>query len=206
MSMPALLSHFGINAARFVTTTGEVIFEGVTATGGGGFTHATHGTVTPVAKHTFHGGAEESDAGHDGPTAWWNNEDEINRHIDAMKQSFPHFVYVAAADDLSPCWIGEINTGRGRFKIAIIVRRDRRLPSVAVVNGPPLGVHAGYKWEPSPHLYLNGNLCVADRDDWNPDEHTAATVTAWAAHWLAGYTEWRIRRRWPIEGVQFVAS
>ena len=43
---------------------------------------------------------------------------------------------------------------------------------------------------------------VADRSDWDPAVHTAATVTGWAAHWLAAFTEWRITRRWPVEGVQ----
>lgn len=59
-SMPALLSHFGINTARFVTDTGEVVFDGVTKVGSG-FAHTVHGAVTPVAKHTFHGGMEEPD-------------------------------------------------------------------------------------------------------------------------------------------------
>jgi hypothetical protein len=205
MSMPALLSHFGINTARFVTTTGEVVFGGVTSTRSGAFTHATLASVTPVANHTFHGGEEVPDQGPDGPTAWWDQDDQVIRHVEAMKRAFPYFTYIPADNDLAPSWIGEINTGRGRFKIAVVLRRDRGLPSVRVVNGPRLGANAGGTWVPSPHLYLNGNLCVADRDDWNPDEHTAATVTAWAAHWLAAYTEWRMSRRWPAEGVQSVA-
>lgn len=205
MSMPALLSHFGINTARFVTAAGEIVFDGVSTTANG-FSHATHGLVTPVATHTFHGGEKEPYDRTCGPAAGWEEGEQLNRHVEAMKRAFPNFGFVPPSDDLAPCWIGEINTGRGRFTIAIILRRGRGLPSVCVVDGPPLGVNAGRKWVPSPHLYLDGSLCVADRGDWNPDEHTAATVAAWAAHWLAAYTEWRMSRRWPVEGVRTVAS
>lgn len=203
MSMPALLSHFGINTARYVTTTGEIVFDGVTRVGDG-VAHPTHGTVTPVAKHTFHGGEEEPDDSHDGPTVWWD-EDQINRHIEAMKRSFPNFIYVPPEDGSGPCWGGIIDTGRGKFEIGIFLRRDEGLPSIVVFNRR-LGAPAGRRWQRSPHLYDNGNLCVADRDDWNPDEHTGATAAAWSAHWLAAYTEWRMSRKWPVEGVQAVAS
>jgi hypothetical protein len=98
--------------------------------------------------------------------------------------------------------VGDIDTGRGKFKVVVVLRRDQGLPFVRLFGGPRLGVNAGRRWMPSPHLYLNGNLCVADSADWNQDEHTAATVVAWTAHWLAAYTEWRITRRWPVQGVQ----
>ncbi|TCO18129.1 hypothetical protein EV652_116157 [Kribbella steppae] len=205
MSMPALLSHFGINTARFVTSTGEVVFDGVTSNGGDAFTHVTHGAVTPVAKHTFHGGAEEPDDGENGPAVWWDNPDRLNRHIDAMRRSFPHFAYLAPEDGSAPCWGGVIDTGRGKFDVGILIRRDEGLPSIVVFNRR-LGATAGGRWQRAPHLYDNDNLCVAGRDDWDPDEHTVATATAWAAHWLAAYTEWRISRKWPVEGVRTVAA
>lgn len=204
MSMPALLSHFGINTARFVSQTGEIVFDGVMKTVNG-FTHGTLGVVTPVAKHTFHGGEDEPDDIPAGPAVWWDDETQLARHIEAMETSFPDFVYVAPDDDSGPCWGGTIDTGRGKFEVGILPRRDQALPRVVVFNRR-LGAQAGRKWQDSPHLYLNGNLCIADRNDWNPAEHTAATVTAWAAHWLAAYTEWRMSRRWPVEGVQAVAS
>ena len=87
----------------------------------------------------------------------------------------------------------------------IMTRKDEGLPRIMVM-GPRLGVHAGRKWIPSPHLYLNGNLCVADQQDWDPHEHTVATATTRAAHWLAAYTEWRMTSRWPVEGVHAVAA
>lgn len=206
MTIATLLGHFGIHVPRYVTMDGQIVFDGVTATGGGGFTHTTHGSVTPVANHTFHGGEDEPDDVPDGPTNWWDSKQEMARHIEAMEKFFPKFAYIPAGDDLSPCWIGDIDTGRGKFTVGIVLRRDKGLPTVKVLGGPRLGVNAGRQWKPSPHLYLNGNLCVADRNDWNPDEHTVATVTAWAAHWLAAFTEWRITRRWPVEGVQSSAA
>lgn len=204
MSMPALLSHFGINTARFVTSTGQIVFDGVTKTGTG-FTHATFGAVTPVAKHTFHGGKEGTDADQNSTAVWWDDPDQIQRHIQAMEKAFPSFVYAAPQDGSGPCWVGIIDTGRGRFKIGIYLRRDQGLPRVVVFNRR-LAMPAGRWWQPSPHLYVNGNLCVADADDWHPVEHTAATATAWAAHWLAAFTEWRMSRQWPGEGVGVVAS
>ena len=204
MSMPALLSHFGIDTARFVTATGEVVFDGVTRVGNS-FAHAVHGAVTPVAKHTFHGGEGDPDDGRVGPTVWWNDEHQISRHVQAMELAFPNFVYVPPDDDSGPIWGGTIDTGRGKFEIGVFPRVDQGLPSITVFNRN-LGAPAGRRWHPAPHLYVNGNLCVADRDDWNPAEHTVATAAAWAAHWLAAYTEWRMSRLWPVEGVQAVAS
>ncbi|CPT75881.1 Uncharacterised protein [Mycobacteroides abscessus] len=86
-----------------------------------------------------------------------------------------------------------------------MTRRDQGLPRVHVFNHR-LGANAGRKWQPSPHLFTSGSLCVADASDWDPEQHTAATVTAWAAHWLAAYTEWRMSRRWPVEGVRSVVA
>lgn len=192
--MPALLSHFGINTARYVTADGEIVFDG-----------STSGSVTQIADHSFHGGEDESDDGFEGSSAWWDDEVELNRNIEAMEKAFPRFVYVPADDGHGPCWLGEINTGRGRFRIGIFTRRDQGLPRVIPATRQ-LGIPAGRGWSQPPHLYLSGNLCVADKADWDPAEHTAATVTAWAAHWLAAYTEWRVTRKWPVEGVRSIVA
>ena len=48
MTIAALLGHFGINVPRYVTMDGQIVFDGVTASAGGGFTSTTHGAVTPV--------------------------------------------------------------------------------------------------------------------------------------------------------------
>jgi hypothetical protein len=204
MTIAALLHHHGVQVPRFVTVNGRIVFDGVRSTSSG-FAHTTFGSVTPVANHTFHGGSEEpDDVSHSGRT-WWDDDERIGRHVSAMERSFPGFVYLPPEDDGGPCWGGVIDTGRGNFKVMIMPRRDEGLPRAAVLD-LRLGVHAGRRWVPSPHLYLNGNLCVAGENDWDPAHHTVATVTAWAAHWLAAYTEWRITRRWPTEGVYTIAA
>lgn len=204
MSIPSLLHHHGIDVPRYVTVNGQIVFDDVQATSVG-FTHKALGAVAPVANHTFHGGEEASDNASESIEAWWEGETGVQRHIAAMEEAFPGFIYIAAHDGLGPCWGGELDTGRGRFKVLIMTRNDEGLPRVTVV-GPRLGVHAGRRWIASPHLYLNGNLCLADESEWDPETHTVATVTAWAAHWLAAYTEWRMTRRWPTEGVQTLVA
>lgn len=202
MSIAALLGHFGIHVPRYVTVDGRIVFDNVISSGSGTYTHPTYGAVSRLTNHTFHGGTEDADVGPPAPEQWWDDHEQLAPHVEAMERSFPGFTLVAADADLSPCWVGEIDTGRGKFKIIVVLRRDKGLPFVSLVGGPRLGVTAGRRWTPSPHLYLNGGLCVADSADWDPDEHTAATVVAWTAHWLAAFTEWRITRRWPVEGVQ----
>lgn len=206
MTIAALLRHHGVNVPRYVTVDGQIVFDDVMPTHNG-YAHPELGTVTPVARHTFHRGEEEPDDAPASPAdrAWWDAEEKLGRHIDAMKRSFPSFIYLPPEEGQRPCWGGVIDTGRGSFKVGIFPRRDEGLPSVAVF-GPKLGVNAGRRWVPSPHLYVGGNLCVADQDDWKPDEHTVATVTAWAAHWLAAYTEWRMTRRWPMDGAHGLSA
>jgi hypothetical protein len=202
MTIAALLRHHGVNVPRFVTVDGRIVFDDVTSTDAGLHSHATLGTVTPVVSHTFHGGAEEPGIGGDPSAVGWADDDEIRRHTEAMTMAFPSFTYVPPEEDLNPCWVGVIDTGRGKFRVAVTLRRDRGLPRVAVLGGVRLGVASGRRWRPSPHLYDSGNLCVADSGDWKPEEHTVATVVAWASHWLAAYTEWRMTRQWPVEGVR----
>lgn len=204
MSIAALLHHHGVDVPRYVTVNGQIVFDDVQASPSG-YVHSALGSVTPVQKHTFHGGEEALDNAVGDSAPWWTDNARLQRHISAMEQSFPGFTYLPASDGLDPCWGGELNTGRGKFKVLVMTRQDEGLPRVAVV-GPKLGISSGRSWVPSPHIYLNGNLCVADQDDWDPQEHTVATVTAWAAHWLAAYTEWRITRRWPVEGAQALVA
>lgn len=200
MSMPALLSQFGLDTHRFVTAEGRVIFDGVGATTSG-YSHPDYGSVSAMSPHGFHGdGPEPTD---DSTTAtWWDDQAQLQRHIDALASTFPGFRPLEFDGEQTPMWFGDIDTGRGKFTVAVALRRDRRLPFVRVVKGPKLGIATGRSWIPSPHLYLNGNLCIAAQSDWDPDVHTVATAVAWTAHWLAAFTEWRITRRWPVEGFQ----
>lgn len=204
VTIPSLLRHHGVRAPRFVTVDGRIVFDNVTVTAAGPV-HSVHGPVTAVRPHAFHGGDEAADESPPSPTEWWHDETLIGRHIDEMNKSFPGFVYLPADDELTPCWGGTIDTGRGKFEVLVITRRDQGLPRVHVTK-PRLGVNAGRRWQLPPHLFTSGSLCVADTKDWISSQHTAATVTAWAAHWLAAYSEWRFTRRWPVEGVQTVVA
>lgn len=205
MSIASLLSHFNVDTPRFVSDSGRVVFDAAKDKDGV-FTNAEHGTVTPVAPHTFHGGVERPESDATELAAWWENSARLQRHVDAMQRAFPLFTFVAPEDDKAPYWAGDINTGRGSFKVAIVLRRDEGLPRVAVLNRR-LGAPAGRYWQKPPHLYTNDNLCIAGEDDWDAAEHTAATAAVWAAHWLAAYTEWFFMGRlWPSEGVDAVAS
>jgi hypothetical protein len=198
MTIPTLLRHLGIDVPRFVTVDGQIVTDGVERTVTGA-THIAHGSVTPLVQHTFHGGADPYLA----PTRtnWWDDGDALNPHREAMALAFPSFEYSSPREMQPPAWFGVINTGRGRFKVGVFLRRDEGLPSIRVF-GPQLGAHSSGRWVRSPHLYDSGYLCVADQADWNSATHTAATATAWAAHWLAAYTEWRMSRLWPAEGVR----
>lgn len=204
MTIAALLRHHGVRTPRFVTVAGQIVFDGVAASASGPV-HSTFGPVTPVTPHRFHGGDEAEDVLQPSPSEWWDDDATIGRHVEAMKTSFPGFLYLEPGEDSCPAWGGFIDTGRGKFEVLIVLRRDRGLPRVIVMNHR-MGVNAGRRWQKPPHLFTNGNLCVADDSDWNPDQHTAATVTAWAAHWLAAYSEWRFSRRWPVEGVDNVVA
>jgi len=196
MSIASLLSHHGADVPRYVAVDGRIVFDGVSITAGGAV-HEALGPVTAVRDHTFHGGEDHVDARLAKP--WWTATSELSRHANAMQRSFPGFVYTEANSSAGPRWTGAIDTGRGKFTLEIELRPDRALPRLRVI-GPKLGAFSSGRWVPSPHLYVSGNLCVADRNEWDPDQHDAATAVAWGAHWLAAYTEWRMSRHWPADG------
>ena len=201
MTISQLISANGARTPRYITIGGRTVFGSVTATATG-LVHKTFGAVTPVANHTFHGGDDPVDTGNE---PWWNDQDLVAPHIVAMKTSFPGFTYLPGEPDMPPTWAGDIDTGRGRFKIVVILRHDQGLPFVKLLSKQRLGTNLRGRFIPSPHLFTSGALCIADESDWNAGEHTAATATAWAAHWLAAYVEWRINHHWPVRGVSVAA-
>jgi len=197
MSIASLLSHHGVHIPRFVTVDGRIVFDAVSTTSSGTAIHEALGPVTPVRDHTFHGGEDRPEAMM--LTPWWTDPLELAPHVNAMKRSFPGFLYTAATISEGPRWRGLIDTGRGKFTLEVELRADRTLPTLRVI-GPKLGAFSSGRWVPSPHLYLSGNLCVAGREEWDAVHHDAVTAIAWGAHWLAAYTEWRMSRHWPADG------
>jgi hypothetical protein len=186
MTLPSLLRHVGVHVPRGVTIDGRIVLGDETGT-----------AVTPLTPHTFHGGTAPPDA----PVKPWWDADLDRRAADilAVSRHFPGFRF----DDRGGRYRydGTINTGRGRFGIAIVGNRTGGLPHVVPVTPRTLGRREGRRGvRRAEHLYTNGNLCVADTKEWNADDHNTVTAIAWAAHWLAAYTDWRLGGPWPTIG------
>ncbi|SFB38878.1 hypothetical protein SAMN05192575_109175 [Nocardioides alpinus] len=197
MTIADLLTHHGHKKPRWVDVDGRMLFSAPAATSG----------ALALKPHTFHSGEDPVDSPDPGVARsltaanlpWWSNPDDLEPHRAAMAAHFPGFTYFEPDEDRGPAWIGVLDSGRGRFRIGVVLRRDRGLPFVTVLN-TKIGKNTRYGWTSPSHAYISGNPCIADQDDWNPDEDMVATAVAWTAHWLAAYTEWRITNRWPIEG------
>ena len=204
MSLPTLLRHVGIHVPRGVTVDGRIVLGAP----------APDSAVTPVAPHTFHGGPDpEHPPGprsHDEPSrqdgsAWWNMfpaQFEADRA--AVREAFPSFRL--NRDNSSYTWRGVVDTGRGRYCINVVGNRTGGMPFMRPLQPRRLGRQEGGRWRPSPHLYTSGGLCIADTTDWIPEQHTTATAIAWAAHWLAAYTDWRLGGPWPTDGYRPYAA
>jgi hypothetical protein len=191
MTLATLLEHVGIQVPRYVTVDGRIVLDPTPAS-------ASSPAPLAVQPHRFHDGEDPAPERIDYSAAWWNtNPDARAADEAAMAAHFPTFVQFGEDGDYS--YGGEFNTGRGRFKVSVVPHVDRSLPSVIPLH-KGLGRRMGRRLQRPPHLYTSGNLCIASTTDWKPDEHTTATATAWAAHWFAAYTEWRITGRWPTDG------
>ncbi len=196
MTLATLLEHVGIHVPRYVTVGGQVVLDPIP-------TSASATAPLAVEPHRFHDGEDPAPERTEYAGAWWNTDAEARAtDEDAMATHFPNFVQYG--DDGDYGYGGELNTGRGRFKILVVPQVDRSLPSIIPLHGG-LGRQTGRRLQRPPHVYTSGNLCVADSHDWKPDEHTTATAVAWAAHWFGAYTEWRFTGRWPTDGFVAVA-
>ncbi len=195
MTVATLLAHVGINVPRYVTVGGEVVLDPATS------------RATPplrIEPHRFHDGHDPAPARNKLDEAWWNTDPEA-RAVDenAMHTYFPNFsLYSDEGNDY--IWSGTINTGRGSFVIFVLPQVDQSLPTI-VPKMKNLERPEGRRLRRSPHLYDSGAVCVAAASDWDPTRHTTATAVAWAAHWFAAYTEWRMRGYWPTDGYGAVA-
>lgn len=193
MTLPSLLRHVGVHIPRGVTVDGRVL------TGHAAVAAVAAHTATSLARHTFHGGEDPPPPPATRP-AWWDDPNARAADAAAVEAAFPGF----RLDDSDGgyAWHGTLDTGRGRFAITVGGNRSHGLPQLVPVSPAVLGRYEGRSgFRRSEHLYDTGNLCVADASDWDPDQHTTATAIAWAAHWYAAYTDWRITGGgWPVDG------
>jgi len=191
MTLAALLEHVGIEVPRYVTVGGRIVFNQATVT-------VSEPAPMALAPHRFHDGEDPAPELIATAEAWWN-VDIAAREADqaGMRSHFPNCVQFGEDSDYA--YGGELDTGRGRFKILVMPHIDRSMPSIIPLH-KGLGRPMGRRLQRPPHVYTSGNLCVAESADWNRAEHTTATAVGWAAHWFAAYTEWRITGRWPTDG------
>ncbi len=191
MTLPSLLRYVGIDIPRGVSIDGRVLF-GRAATAA-----VAAGTASAVVPHAFHGGDEPPPAAT--RSAWWDDPAARDADIADVNRAFPGFRLDQR--DGGHAWTGTIDTGRGTFDVTVVADPAGGLPTIVPVTPRVLGRNEGRRgFRPAPHLYLSGNLCVADTSDWHQGEHTSATAIAWAAHWYAAYTDWRLGGPWPTDG------
>ncbi len=191
MSLPSLLRRIGVDVARGVSVDGRLL------TGRAATAAIATGTATSVVPHTFHGG--EDPPPEPTPAPWWHDANARQVDIDAVARAFPAFRL--DDHDGGHSWSGTIDTGRGRFAVKVLADAAGGVPRIVPERPHRLGRNEGRRgFMPSPHLYTSGALCVADVSDWDPTRHTSATAIAWAAHWYAAYTDWRLGGRWPTDG------
>lgn len=195
MTVQALLSKLSGRTPRFVTIDGRVIDGTGVTMSGSSFTHTDHGHVTKVRPHTFHGGNSPEE----GATTMLEPPGR-DAEAERMAVAFPQFEAIEIGGLAG--WEGDINTGRGSFRIRVLHTGRYPIPSIEVLHPRRLERPAGRRRRNSPHLYDSGLLCVAEASDWDLDCDDAVTAVAWAAHWLAAYTEWRITGRWPESGAR----
>jgi hypothetical protein len=196
MTVATLLAHVGIDVPRYVTVDGEIVLDPSVS-------RTVSAAPLRIEPHRFHDGNDPAPARGRYETAWWNTDQEARASdIDSMRTHFPGFLLHSQNGDYF--WTGKINTGRGTFAVLILPHVDRSLPSI-VPKIRNLGRAKGRRLCKPPHLYDSGALCVAATTDWDPARHSTATAVAWAAHWFAAYTEWRIRGYWPADGYGAVA-
>lgn len=191
MTISTLLRHVGLHAPRGVSIDGRIL------TGDALTSALAAGTASMLTPHTFHGGSDPED--HTGNDPWWLDEAERARDIQAVRTAFPGF----RLDDSDGryAWTGTINTGRGRFEVAIEGNSSRGLPRVRPVRPALVGHNEGRLGFRRPtHTFLSGNLCVAEPGDFDPDRDTTATVIAWVAHWYAAYVDWHVGGHWNVDG------
>lgn len=68
-------------------------------------------------------------------------------------------------------------------------------PSVRVLDPVPVRENKG---KPTPHIYLNGTLCLFDpaKRQWTSADAMVYTTVQWASRWLFHYENWMTFDEW----------
>lgn len=186
-----MLKLHGHDLRREVTSAGSVVFDVKNHPAPRGM---------PLAPHTFHGGDAPEDVAVAKGSEWWLIGDAAARDRAAMSEWFPDFHEIEGTEDAPPRWLGTLGDVSSPVEVVIVHAADRSLPRVLpMVDIPQKRVLRG-RFRVTPHLFLNGSLCVASPEDWDPDRDTVAVVAGWAAHWLACYREFCKSGEWPTDG------
>ncbi len=187
MTIGDMLRLHGNPARRYVLPSGRIAF-GAAATSAG----------LAVPAHTFHGG-EQPEATAPPDPSWWMDASVMAHEVSEMGKYFPDFHLVTGSGASPPQWLGTIATDFGNFELRLEHRRDHSLPRVVPVSPTRRLKQVSRRHLTSPHVFTNGNLCVASEDDWHPESQTMAAVVCWAADWHAHYVAWRATNAWPSE-------
>jgi hypothetical protein len=188
MTIAGLLRKHGHDVPRWVSASGALLIGTSASTG------------MPVAPHKFHGGEALTDEPLIGGRAWWTDDAALQRDREDMRRWFPAFTELDSNQEAAPAWFGRLDTGSGQFSVGVIHRLSHELPRVVHLGNRHLGKSIGGRWMKPPHTYLDGSLCVAAQEDWDPSRDTIATVVGWTAHWAACYNEWLLNGFWPVDG------
>lgn len=122
MTITTLLEHVGVHVPRYVTVDGRIVLDPAPLT-------MSSPAPLAVSAHRFHGGDDPAPNRVDSADAWWNTDLDAREKDEAeMAIHFPAFVQLG--EDCGYAYGGELNTGRGRFKILVFPQVDRSLPSV----------------------------------------------------------------------------
>ncbi len=99
------------------------------------------------------------------------------------------------------CWVGDVD-------INIAVSENPGKHTLRVVypddypNKPPEAYCERPKIRSKVHQYLDGELCLFNRNDgashgWNPSKSTGVTIVGWAIQWFYAYYSWKATGDWP---------
>ena len=165
MTLPSLLRRVGIDVPRGVSVDGRVL------TGRAATAAVAAGTATSVVPHMFHGGDDPvPDPAMGSP--WWDDPAARDADVAAVGRRLPGLPARRRSTAATPSPASS-TPGAARFTVSVVADPAGGLPTIVPVLPRALGRHEGLcGFRPAEHLYVSGNLCVADDGDWDPQAGT----------------------------------